>query len=82
MDLQVHLIIKRDNGVVCSCWWNFARNRSATVVVQHEHLPAIIGHLQLIQVECREVVHEDAFDLATEDVDFRSEDVQRMAIPT
>lgn len=82
MNLQVHLVIERDNRVVRSCWRDLAGDRSATVIVHHEHLPAIVGHLQLVQVECREVVHEDAFYLATENVDFGSENIQGVAITT
>lgn len=78
--LQIHLVVERNHRVVRSGWGHFAWIACATVVVQHEHLPSIIGHLQLVKVKCREIVHKDAFDLTAEDVDFGSQDVQGVAI--
>ena len=49
-------------------------------IALNENLPLIVGHLQLIQVESGQVIHEEAFYLTAENVDLRPKDIKGMAI--
>lgn len=40
-----------------------------------QNFPAVIGHLKLVKIECRKVIHKKALDLATEDENFGSKNV-------
>jgi hypothetical protein len=45
-----------------------------------KHFPAIIGHLQLVQIERRQVIHEVSFDLTAKDENLGPQNVERMAV--
>jgi hypothetical protein len=45
-----------------------------------KHFPAIIGHLKLVQIERRQVIHEITFDLTAKDENLGPQDVERMAV--
>ena len=74
-DLQVHLIIVGNHRVVRPRGWGSWRRLG-----RQKYLPAVIGHLQLVQVESRKIIHEVTLDLAAEDEDLGAEDVERMTV--
>jgi hypothetical protein len=47
----------------------------AILTVSDEHFPSIRWHLELIKIEGNQVIHEEAFDLTAEYVDFRAENI-------
>lgn len=61
---------------------DFADGGSTTVGVLNKHLPPVVGHLQLVQVEGGEIVHKVTLNLTTKNVDLGSEDVQGVAVAT
>lgn len=48
--------------------------------ILNQELPLIRRVLQGIQIESYQVIEKVSFDLASEDVDFRTQDIERMAI--
>ena len=77
---QVELILPGDNTVIGSggrylAWW-----WSAIVTVEHQHLPLVRRFLESVQVEGDKIVEKVALYLAAKNVDFRADDVQRVAV--
>lgn len=75
LDSQIHLVVERNHRVVCPGRGNHGRGFTL-----REHLPAIIGHLQLVQVERRKIIHEEAFNLAAKDEDLGPQNRERVAV--
>jgi hypothetical protein len=73
---EIHLVSVCDYRVVGSRRRYLALVGARIVAVGYQELPLVLRHLQLVEVESREIVHEVALDLSTEDVDFGPEDVQ------
>jgi len=77
---EIETIVPGDHGVVCtsrrdlSMWWT-AIDRALD-----QSLPPVASLLQGVQVKRDKVVEEVAFDLASEYVDFRAEDVQSVTV--
>ena len=68
------------HGVIRPRWRELPLRRARAVAAGNEHLPAVVGHLQLVQVKCREIIHKVAFHLATKDVNFRAQNIQGVAV--
>ena len=75
LNVQVHLVVECHHGVIRSGGGHFG-----TRFCLEENLPSVRWRLQLVEIERREVVHKETFNLATEDVDLGAEDVERMAV--
>lgn len=80
--LQVQLIIKSYDGVVGPGGRQLALRWAPAVAAGNKHLPAVVWHLELIQVEGGKVIHKVALHLATKDVDSRTQNVQGVAVST
>ena len=50
------------------------------MTISNQELPFVIRILELIEVECNQIVEKEAFDLSTEDVYPRAQDVQCMTV--
>lgn len=81
-DLQVHLLVVRDDRVVGSRGRNAPWGWATAVAILDKNLPSIIRLLKLVQIKGGEVVHEVALDLTTEDVYLGSQDVERVSVST
>ena len=54
--------------------------RAGDFGIGYEHLPAIVGNLQLVQVKGTQVIHEVAFHLTAEYEDLGSKDIKRVTV--
>jgi hypothetical protein len=78
--LQIHLVIVCYDRVIRSGWWLFGLQLISGFTILDKNLPTVIGHLQLVEIKRREVIHKVSFDLTTENVYFRPNDIQGMAV--
>lgn len=69
-----------DESVVGSSRGDFTLWGSTLVAVLNEQLPLVRGVLQLVQVECYQVVEEEALHLTAKNVELRAKNVERVPI--
>lgn len=67
---QEQLVIETDNGMIRSRRGNLTCRRSTFVTVRDEHFPLVRRVLELVQVECNQIIEEEAFYLSSEYVEF------------
>lgn len=70
-DLQIHFVVVCYHRMVCSGGRYLGRCFAGL-----QHFPAIVRHLQLVEVKCGKIVHEVTFHLTTKDIYLGAEDVQ------
>lgn len=78
--LQKESVVPRDDCMIRSRRRYLTVRGSAFYRVLNEDFPTIAGLLQSIQIECDQIIEEEALDLTTKDVYLRAEDVQGMTI--
>jgi hypothetical protein len=79
---EIHLVSVGDYRVVGSRRRYLALVGTRIVTVRYQKLPFVLWHLQLVEIESGQIVHEVALDLSTENVDLGPENVQRVAVAT
>ena len=72
---QIQLVIIRHNSMISSRRWHLAL-RATAVTGRNEHLPAIVGHLQLVEIKSRQVVHKVTLHLTTKDKNLGSKNIK------
>lgn len=77
---EVQLVVPGDDRVIRASRRGCDMGANLVVCVWQQNFPAACRGLQRVEVECDEVIKEEALDLATEDVDFGAEDVERVSV--
>jgi hypothetical protein len=70
-----------DKGVVGTSRGNITLWRSAFVTVLNKQLPLVSGVLQLVQIECNQVIEKETLHLTAKNVELGAENVECVTIP-
>lgn len=68
--------------MIGSSGWDLRWPLASSITIFNENLPFVVGHLQLVEIECDKIIHEIALHLTSKYVYFRPNNVERMAIAT